>query len=160
MDRDPDDRQAALEQRIGRALAGTAKFKAPESLEVRVLDDIGRRAPVSWWRRRVLEWPLPAQLAFALTGVATAAALLLGRPATPKALSAVINQPAAELHATLDVLAVMHRVADTMAGALPDEVWYGGLALCAATYVALFLLIAFGYRLLLTQPHAIDGNST
>jgi hypothetical protein len=150
MDRDPaDDRQAALEQRIGRALAGTAKFKAPESLEMLVLDGIGRRAQVSWWRRRVLEWPLLAQLAFALTSVATAAALLLARPATPKALSAVISQPAAELHVTLEVLAVMHRFADTVAGSLPNDVWYGGLALCAATYVALFLLIAFGYRLLL-----------
>ena len=150
MDRD----QSALEQRIARTLAGTANFKAPEGLEVLVLDGIVRRAQVSWWRRRVLEWPPLAQLAFALTGVATAAALLLGRPATPKALSVVITQPAAELHATLDVLAVMRRFADTVAGALPDDVWYGGLALCAATYVALFLLIAFGYRLLLTQPHA------
>jgi hypothetical protein len=150
MDRDPtDDRQAALEQRIARALVGTARFKAPESLEVLVLEGIGRRAHVSWWRRRVPEWPLLAQLAFALTGVATAAALLLGRPATPKALSAVINQPATELHVTLDVLAVMHRFAGTVAGALPDDLWYGGLALCAAAYVALLLLIAFGYRLLL-----------
>ena len=154
MDPDPDDKQAALEQRIARALAGTAQFKAPESLEVRVLDGIGRRAPVPWWRRRVLEWPVLAQVAFALTGVATAAALLLGRPATPKALSAVISQPAAELHVTLDVLAVLHRLTDTVAGSLPDEVWYRGLVLCAATYLALFLLIAFGYRLLLTQPHA------
>jgi hypothetical protein len=151
MNRDtPDDRQAALERRIAQVLAGTAKFTAPESLESRVLDGIGRRAQLPWWQRRVLEWPLLAQLAFALTGVATAAALLLGRPATPKALSAVISQPAAQLHVTLDVLAVMRRFADTVAGSLPDDVWYGGLALCAATYVALFLLIAFGYRLLLT----------
>ncbi len=110
------------------------------------------------WRggqRRVPEWPLLAQALFVLTGIAAAAALLLARPATPKTLGTVINQPAAvlqrpaaDLHATLDVLAVFHRLADTMAGTLTDRVWYGGLALCAAAYVALFLLIAFGYRLL------------
>lgn len=154
MDPDPAaDAQAALERRIARALAGTAKFKAPESLEVLVLDRI-ERAQASWWRRRVLEWPLLAQVVFAVTGVLVAAALLLGRPATPKALAAVINQPAARLRVTLDLLAVMHRFADSVASSLPDDVWYGGLALCAATYVALFLLIAFGYRLLLRQPHA------
>jgi hypothetical protein len=155
MDRDPAaDGQAALEQRIARALSGTANFRAPESLQARVLDGIARRAQVSWWRRRVLEWPLLAQVVFAVTGVLVAAGLLLGRPATPKALTAVISQPAAQLHVTLDLLAVMHRFADTVASSLPDAMWYGGLALCGATYVALFLLIAFGYRLLLRHPHA------
>jgi len=151
MDPDPTGkRQAALEQRIARVLAGAARFKAPESLQMRVLDAIGRRAQVPWWRRRVLEWPLLAQLAFVLTGVGTAAALLLARPATPKVLSAVIRRPATQLHVTLDVLGVMHRFVESVVGSLPDEVWYGGVALCAATYVALFLLIAFGYRLLLS----------
>jgi len=41
------------------------------------------------------------------------------------------------------------RLGDTIAGALTDGVWYGGMALCAAAYVALFVLIAFGYRLLM-----------
>jgi hypothetical protein len=89
--------------------------------------------------------------------VATAAALLLIRPATPRSLgtvighpAAVLQRPAADLHATLDVLAVFHRLADTLAGTLPDGVWYGGLALCAAAYLALFFLIAFCYRLVQT----------
>jgi hypothetical protein len=146
---------AALEQRIARVLAGTAAFKAPEGLEAQVLKVIERRAKVPWWQRRVPEWPLLAQLLFALTGVVAAAALLLARPATPKVLGTVISQPAAllqrpaaDLHTTLSLLAVFHRFADTMIGALTDSVWYGGLALCAAAYVALFFLIAFGYRLL------------
>jgi hypothetical protein len=46
------------------------------------------------------------------------------------------------------LLSVLHRVADSMLGALTDSVWYGSLALCAAAYVALFILIALGYRLL------------
>jgi hypothetical protein len=146
---------AALEQRIARVLAGTAEFKAPETLEARVLQGIERHARVPWWQRRVPEWPLLAQVLFALTGIAAAALLLLARPAPPKALGTVISQPAAllkqpaaDLHATLDMLAVFHRLADTIVGALTDSVWYGGLALCAAAYVALFLLLAFGYRLL------------
>ena len=145
----------ALEQRIARVLAGTAAFKAPDSLEAQVLKGIERGARLPWWQRRVMEWPLLAQGLFVLTGVATAAALLLARPATPNSLGAVMRQPAAllkqpvaQLHITLDVLAVFHRVADTMAGALTDGVWYGGLALCAAAYVALFVLLALGYRLL------------
>jgi hypothetical protein len=139
---------AALEQRIARLLAGTAQFKAPQGLEAQVLKGIERGAKVPWWQRRVPEWPLLAQLLFVLTGIAAAAALWLSRPATPKALGMVISRPAAKLHATLDVLAVFHRLGDTIAGALTDGVWYGGIALCAAAYVALFVLIAFGYRLL------------
>ena len=149
---------AALEQRIARVLAGTAEFKAPETLEARVLKVIERQRKVPWWQRRVPEWPPLAQLLFALTCIAAAAALLLARPATPKMLGTVISQPvsllqqpAAQLHATLDMLSVFHRLADTIVGALTDSVWYGGLALCAAAYVALFILIAFGYRLL-RQP--------
>lgn len=146
---------AALEQRTARILAGTAEFKAPQSLEARVLKVIERHAQVPWWQRSVPEWPLLAQLLFLVTGIAAAAALLLARPATPKALGNVISQPAtllhrpaADLHTTLDMLSILHRFADTMLGALTDGVWYGGLALCAAAYVALFFLIAFGYRLL------------
>jgi hypothetical protein len=156
MDHD-SERATALEQRVTRVLAGTAGFKAPQGLEARVLADLERRAKVSWWQRRVPEWPLLAQLLFGLTGVATAAALLLLRPATPRALdtvivhpAAVLQRPAADLHATLNVLAIFHRLLDTIAGALPDGVWYGGLALCAAAYLALFCLVAFCYRLVQT----------
>jgi hypothetical protein len=147
--------QTALQQRVARVLAGTAEFKAPQTLEARVLSGIERRVKVPWWRRRVPEWPLLAQLLFGATGIATAAALLLARPATPQALSTVINQPAAvlqqpatDLHTTLNVLAVFQRLADTVAGALPDAVWYGGLGLCITAYLALFFLILMGYRLL------------
>ncbi len=76
---------------------------------------------------------------------------------TPAKLDAVINhpatvlqQPAADLHATMNVLAVFHRLTDTIAGSVPDGVWYGGIALCAAAYLALFFLIVLGYRLLQT----------
>ena len=86
--------------------------------------------------------------------IAAAVALWLARLATPQSLgrlltqpAAVLRQPAADLHTTLDVLSVLHRVADTMAGAVTNDVWYGGMALCAAAYMALFCLIAFGYRL-------------
>jgi hypothetical protein len=156
MDRDSvTEVQAALEQRVSRMVAGTAEFKAPTDLVERVLSGIEDRARVPWWQRRVMEWPRLAQLGFALAGIATAAALLLGRPATPKSLhamipqpGAVLRQPAADIHTTLNVLSVFHRVTDAVAGSLPDGVWYGGMALCAAAYMALFFLIVFGYRLL------------
>ena len=143
-----------LEQRIARVLAGTAGFAAPAGLETRVLKSIERRSQVAWWRRRVPEWPLLAQLIFVLTGVAAAAALLLARPATPQTLgrvltqpAAVLRQPAVDLHTTLDVLSVLHRVADTMAGAVTNDVWYGGMALCAAAERARGGRSAGGYRL-------------
>jgi hypothetical protein len=149
------DVQRALEQRISRMVAGTAEFKAPHHLVEQVLGSIERRVELPWWQRRVMEWPRLAQLGFALTGMATAAALLLGRPVTPRSVhamilqpGAVLRQPAADLLATLNVLAVFHRLTDTVAGSLPDGVWYGGIALCAAAYMALFFLIVFGYRLL------------
>lgn len=151
--------QARLEQQVGRMLDGTAQFAAPHDLETQVLNSIERRARVPWWRRRVPEWPLLAQLAFAATGVAAAWAMVLARPLAPARLDAVIQrpvavlqQPAADLHTTLNVLALFHRLSDTLAGSLlgslPENVWYAGLVLCAAGYLALFFLIAFGYRLL------------
>ena len=167
MNRDPgDDLQDALAQRITRVLTDTAQFTAPHSIEAQVWSDIERSAKTPWWRRRVLEWPALAQIAFAATGVMAAAAMVLGRPATPAKLHAVIKhpvavlqQPAADLHATLNVLAVFHRLTDTVAGSLPDGVWYGGIALCAVAYVALFYLIVFGYRLLQAPlaPRQTDG---
>ena len=146
--------QAALEQRVSRVLAGTAEYKAPAGLAEELLKSLDRRRVVPWWQRRVMEWPLLAQLAFALTGIVTAAALLLGRPTAPKALGViaqhrtVLRQPAADLHATLNVLAVFHRLTDTVANSLPDGIWYGGMVLCIGAYLALFFLIVFGYRLL------------
>jgi hypothetical protein len=156
MNRDPgNDVRDALEQRIGRVLDGTGQFTAPQDIEAQVWSGIERAARAPWWRRRVMEWPLLAQFAFGITGVLAAAAMVLGRPATPAKFHAVIDhpvallqQPAADLHATLSVLAIFHRLTQTIAGSLPDDVWYGGLALCAVAYVALFYLIVFGYRLL------------
>jgi hypothetical protein len=158
MNPDPDNQvRGALEQRVTRVLAGTAQFKAPQGIEAQVWSDIERAAKAPWWRRRVLEWPVVAQIAFAATGVVAAAGMVLGRPAAPAKLHAVIShpvavlrQPAADLHATMNVLAIFHRLTDTVAGSLPDDVWYGGIALCAVAYVALFYLVVFGYRLL--QP--------
>ena len=151
--------RGALEQRITRVLADTAQYQAPQSIEVQVWSGIERAAQAPWWRRRVLEWPVLAQIAFAATGVVVAAGMVLGRPATPAKLQAVISQPvavlqqpAADLHATMNVLAIFHRLTDTIAGSLPDAVWYGGIALCAIAYLALFYLIVFGYRLLQAPP--------
>jgi hypothetical protein len=166
MNPDPgNELQGALEQRITRVLNGTAQFKAPQSLEAQVWNDLERAAKAPWWRRRVLEWPVLAQIAFAATGVMVAAAMVLGRPAAPAKLNAVIShpvavlqRPAAELHATMNVLAIFHRLTDTVAGSLPDDVWYGGIALCAVAYVALFYLIVLGYRLL--QPPLPPANQT
>ncbi len=155
MEREPQD-HTALEQRISRALSGTAQYQAPEQLEALVLERIARSAVVPWWQRRVPEWPPLAQIMFALTGIGTAAALLLSRFWTHTfgsgiaAPAAALQQPAAALRVTLGVLSVFHRVADTVAGALPDAVWYGGIAACIAAYLALFFLIVFGYRLLQT----------
>jgi hypothetical protein len=148
-----DEAGAALEQRTHRILAGTAQFKAPQGIESRLWEDIERSTRVRWWQRRVPEWPLLAQLLFAVTGIAAAALMVLVRPAPQLNAvighpAAVLKQPAADLHATLNVLAVFHRLTDTVAGSLPDSVWYGGIALWAVAYVALFFLIVFGYRLL------------
>ena len=149
------DSRDALEQQVGRMLSGTAQYSAPAELEAQVWSRIEQSAKVRWWQRRVPEWPVFAQLLFAATGVAAAALLVLARPASPSRLSAVIGhpvnalqRPAADLHTTLDLLSVFHRLTGTLAGSLPDLVWYGGIVLCGAAYVALFFLVVFGYRLL------------
>jgi hypothetical protein len=156
MNPDPgNDVRAVLEERIGRVLNGTAKFEAPQGIEAQVWNGLERAARTPWWRRRVLEWPLLAQIGFAITGVLVAGALVFGRPAAHAKFHAVIThpvevlqRPVADLHATLSVFSIFHRLTQTIAGSLPDGVWYGGIALCALAYVALFYLIVFGYRLL------------
>ena len=166
---EPDsDPQAALTQGVSRMLAGTAAFKAPAGLEPGVLAAVEQRQHLPWWRRRVPEWPWAARLGFGLAGLAAAAALLLGRPATPPVLhamvaqpAAVLREPAADLHATLDVLSIFQRLTDTLAGSVPDGLWYGGLILCAAAYVALFFLVVFGYRLLQAPaPLPLNGRNS
>ena len=132
MDR-KSERAAALEQRIARMLAGTAEFKAPQTLEARVLKLIERRVPVPWWQRRVPEWPYLAQLLFALTGIAAAAALLLARPATPKALGTVISQPLTETEACWWSVLIACSVTTVLGAEVPEGswliCWIGGLAM-------------------------------
>src|SRR5665213_4306639 len=110
------DAHDELEHSIDRVLRGTAQFQAPHGLEAQVWSEIERAVKVPWWRRRVPEWPVLGQIAFAATGVAAAAAMVLGRAAPASRLGAVISQPvtalqapAADLHATLNVLAIFHR---------------------------------------------------
>ena len=146
---EPDrDAEAALTQGVSRMLAGTAAYTAPADLETRVLAAVEQRLQRPWWRRRVPEWPWAARVGYALVGLASAAALLFAPPATSPTLHAMAARHAADLHATLDVLAIFRRLTDTLAGSVPGALWYGGIILCAAAYAALFFLVVFGYRLL------------
>ncbi len=147
MDHEPDVAQAALQRRVARALAGTAEFKAPQTLDALVLNGIERRMKVPWWRRRVPEWPLLAQVGFAMTGIAAArgaAGEARHAEGPERCDQSAGRRPAHHPGCARRVPAICrHR-----GGRSARRCVVRRLALCTAAYVALFCLIVLGYRLL------------
>src|SRR5437868_11223883 len=66
------DHDEKLERLIGETLHRQPPRRAPATLELRVLDEIERRARASWWRMSFARWPMAAQALFLLASAAMA----------------------------------------------------------------------------------------
>ncbi len=67
-----------LEQTLSRALRDLPLRRAPASLEMRVANELARRAALPWWRASFANWPAAARIAFVLLCAGLVAVTILG----------------------------------------------------------------------------------
>ena len=146
-----DHRQ--LEQFVSEAVRGLPSRRAPSSLEMRVQDEIARRAALPWWRKSFLNWPLGARAVFVVVcGLVVRFILMaIASPSTVSATEHVKTTFASELIWVRAARAVMESLVhsvDAIVSVIPPLWLYGGAAIVIALYVALFGLGAAAYRTL------------
>jgi hypothetical protein len=145
--------QEKLERAIHETLRALPPRRAPASLETRVLAEIARRRALPWWKTNFTNWPLGARVAFFLGSAGIVKLVLMA------IVWAMAGFDAARFHEAFGPHFAILEAAITVARALGDFVvvtiraipplWlYGGAAIFAALYVALFGLGAAAYRTL------------
>lgn len=144
--------QQKLEHLVGRVLRDLPPRPAPPSLEARVQAELARRVALPWWRKSFRHWPMFARMGFVVVSALVVAGTAwissgLGWAHLKTAFAAEIGwfEAAGRLFATTS------DVAHTLVGSIPPLWLYGGLAIIAALYLALFGLGAAAYRALYTS---------
>lgn len=151
------DNHEQLERLIHRTLRELPPRRAPRSLETRVMAELERRAALPWWRQNFAHWPVAARITF-LVGSAGVVKLVL--MAVVWAMAGYDNAQFADAFAPQ--FTVLHAVTNFAGGfvntfvntcgailrSIPPLWIYGGVALIAAMYAALFGLGAAAYRTL------------
>ncbi len=155
MNSDLTEADERLEAAIDAALRELPLRPAPPSLELRVLEELSRRAALPWWRHSFAGWPGFARVGFVLMCIVLVGLALLGgvwvmhnlgSPALG-ALSAPWARNLAALVGVAGELAALVRI-------VPPDWVYEGLAASVALYAALFGLGVAAYRTLY-----LDSNS-
>lgn len=152
MPNDPSQAEQRLERLLNRTLRELPLRRAPPTLESLVLGELLRRAALPWWRRSFSHWPKSARAAFASICVALAGlgfggwVWTLAGVRSLSASSALARMPSARTAGA--IMAALQELAAALARAIPADWLYGGLALSAALYAALFGLGVAAYRTL------------
>lgn len=149
MKHSPED----LEKFIHQTLRSLPARRAPLSLESRVRAAIDARAALPWWKQSFASWPLAARVAFfiASAGVAKLAimAVVWGMAGFDGAqLTNAFSTQFAWIQTVSAVFAGIGNFFSTVYRSIPPLWLYGGLALVAMLYTALFGLGAAAYRML------------
>ena len=149
----PENREQQLERSVHRALRELPARPAPRSLEQRVLAEIARRAALPWWRKSFVHWPVAARAVFIVALAGVVKLVLMGGVWVMAGFDAVQFRAAfatqlgwmegglAVVRATADFLDILIRN-------LPPLWLYGGAAVVALAYAALFGLGAAAYKAL------------
>jgi hypothetical protein len=149
------DTEEKLERLLTQALGSLPLRPAPRTLESRVMAALERRALRPWWHCSFAHWPVAPRIAFVLVCAALIAATFFG------GVSAFLGYGSLNVFAALllswvqPLLAVMSSaggLAALLVRVIPPLWLYGGLALGALLYVALFGLGAAAYRTLYLRP--------
>jgi hypothetical protein len=145
-----------LERAVHQALRELPLRSAPRTLESRVLAELERRAALPWWQKGFAYWPMGARLGFVAVSSAVAiAALWVGAWAMAGFDGAQVHAALAPQFAWVETIATVFRAlagsAQILVRNIPPLWLYGGLAVLAAAYAALFGLGAAAYRLLGTH---------
>jgi len=151
------DSEQKLERALTQALEGLPLRRAPSTLELRVADELERRAALPWWRVSFTHWPAAPRVAFVAVCIALVAATILGGVFAFAGDRSFDQAAALVLSWVQPFLAVMSSaggVATLLVRVIPPLWLYGGLALGIVLYVALFGLGAAAYRLYL-RPSSV-----
>ncbi len=150
-----------LEQVLHQTLKGLPPRRAPSTLESRVVNELGRRALLPWWRVSFANWPVGARVAFVFICAALVAATILGGVSAYLGDRSFNEASALVLGWVQPLLAVMSSaggLASLLVRVIPPLWLYGTLGLGILLYVALFGLGAAAYRTLyLRSSSAGDG---
>ncbi|MEO6874037.1 MAG: hypothetical protein ABI222_04370 [Opitutaceae bacterium] len=149
MKHSPED----LEKLIHQTLRALPPRRAPLSLEVRVHAALAARAALPWWQQSFPQWPVAARVAFILASAGMAKLAIMGlvwglggfdaQPFT----NAIATQWA-WLQTASAVVNGIENFCGTLFRSIPPLWLYGGLAVVASLYAALFGLGAAVYRTL------------
>ena len=155
------DSEQKLERTLTQALKGLPLRRAPSTLELRVVDELERRAALPWWRVSFTHWPAAPRVAFVAVCIALVAATILGGVFAFAGDRSFDQAAALVLSWVQPFLAVMSSaggVATLLVRVIPPLWLYGGLALGIMLYVALFGLGAAAYRTLYLRPSSLGDH--
>ena len=155
------DSEQKLERALTEALKGLPLRRAPSTLELRVVDELERRAALPWWRVSFTHWPAAPRVAFVIVCIALVAATFLGGVFAFVGNRSFNEAAALVLSWVQPFLAVMSSaggVATLLVRVIPPLWLYGGMALGIMLYLALFGLGAAAYRLYL-RPSSVGDYS-
>lgn len=149
MKRSPEE----LERLIHQALRSMPDRRAPRSLESRVMAAIEARAARPWWKQSFAQWPIAARCVFLLLSGGLVKVVLMAL------VWAMAGFDGAQFASAFSsqfswierVAAVFTGIGDFFALVfrnIPSLWLYGGLAILAGIYTALFGLGAAAYRTL------------
>jgi hypothetical protein len=151
------DSDQKLERALAEAIKGLPLRRAPGTLELRVVDELERRAALPWWRVSFAHWPAAPRVAFVVVCIALVAATILGGVFAflgDRPLSEAAAMMLSWVHPFLAVMSSAGGVAALLVRVIPPLWLYGGMALGIVLYVALFGLGAAAYRLYL-RPSSV-----
>jgi hypothetical protein len=154
------DSQQKLERALTEALKGLPLRRAPRTLELRVVDELERRAALPWWRVSFTHWPAAPRVAFVIVCIALVAATFLGGVVAFVGDRSFNEAAALVLSWVQPFLAVMSSaggVATLLVRVIPPLWLYGGMAFGIMLYLALFGLGAAAYRLYL-RPSSVGDD--
>ena len=155
------DSEQKLERAMNQALKGLPLRRAPSTLELRVANELQRRAALPWWRVSFAHWPVAPRVAFVVICIVLVAATILGGISAfvgVRSLNEVAALALSWAHPFLAVLSSAGGVTALLVHVIPPLWLYGGMTLGIVLYVALFGLGAAAYRTLYLRPSLIGND--
>jgi hypothetical protein len=144
-----------LEQVLQQALSGLPPRRAPSTLELRVANELARRALLPWWRASFASWPVVARVMFVLVCAVLVVATLLGGVSAylgDRSLDEISALLLSWAHPFLTVVSSAGGLMALLVHVIPPVWLYGILGVGAFLYVTLFGLGAAAYRTLYLSP--------
>jgi len=144
-----------LEQVLQQALSGLPPRRAPSTLELRVANELARRALLPWWRASFASWPVVARVMFVLVCAVLVVATLLGGVSAylgDRSFDEISALLLSWAHPFLTVVSSAGGLMALLVHVIPPVWLYGILGVGAFLYVTLFGLGAAAYRTLYLSP--------